>query len=92
MDGHPAMHGAVVGKACLWCHEPHESSFPALLKTTDASLCFECHERGSLSTRVDAHRAESGSCLDCHNGHGGDRPPFLRASVAASRPSAPEKR
>ena len=93
MDAYPSMHGAVVGKACLWCHEPHESAFPALLKTTDASICIQCHERPSLSTRVDAHRLDVGSCLDCHGGHGGDRPPFLHASSAASRPTtpAPEK-
>lgn len=87
MNEHPAMHGPIVGKACLWCHEPHDSSYPSLLKTTDASVCLQCHERATLSTRVEAHRATTGSCLDCHYGHGGDRPPFLRAS-ATSRPAA----
>jgi predicted CXXCH cytochrome family protein len=89
MAEHPAMHGPVVGKACLWCHEAHDSSFPSLLKATEASLCLQCHERATLSTKVEAHHATSGSCLDCHYGHGGDRPPFLRVG-ATSRPAAAE--
>ena len=87
---HPAMHGPVIGKACLWCHEPHDSPFASLLKTTDASLCIQCHERATLSTKVEAHPATTGSCLDCHYGHGGNHPPFLRAASATSRPAPAE--
>jgi predicted CXXCH cytochrome family protein len=89
LDAYPAMHGPVIGKACLWCHEPHESSSPSLLRTTAISLCIECHDRATLSTRVDAHKADAGSCLDCHSGHGGAKAPFLRA--AALMPNIPAK-
>jgi predicted CXXCH cytochrome family protein len=90
MTEYPAMHGPVIGKACLWCHEPHESTSPSLLKTTAATLCLQCHERELLTTRVDGHRLETASCLDCHKGHGGHAIPFLRAdalTLPATRPN-----
>jgi predicted CXXCH cytochrome family protein len=90
MTEYPAMHGPVIGKACLWCHEPHESTSVSLLKTTAASLCLQCHERELLTTRVEGHQQETGSCLDCHKGHGGHAIPFLRAdalALPATRPN-----
>ncbi len=85
-QGHTAMHGPVIGKACLWCHEPHESASKSLLKTTAPSLCLQCHERELLSTKEPAHTSPTTSCLDCHNGHGGEKIPFLRASYTTTRP------
>jgi predicted CXXCH cytochrome family protein len=77
---YPAMHGPVVGRACLWCHEAHESQYPSLLRTTAATLCFQCHERELLS-KTEGHTANA-ICVDCHGGHGGARPPFMRAETA----------
>jgi predicted CXXCH cytochrome family protein len=81
LDAYPVMHGPVIGRACLWCHEPHESTSRSLLKTMAPSLCTQCHERESLTQRIDGHRLETVSCLDCHTGHGGHALPFLRADA-----------
>jgi predicted CXXCH cytochrome family protein len=88
LDAYPSMHGAVVGRACLFCHEPHDSSYASLLKTNAPDLCVQCHERVALTPRVDAHALEGISCLDCHTGHGGDKPPFLRATPLRTAPPA----
>jgi len=79
---HTVMHGAVVGKACLWCHEPHESLNPSLIKTTAQSMCIQCHDRELLSQRIIAHQLTVGNCLDCHFGHGGEKAPFLKPAAA----------
>jgi predicted CXXCH cytochrome family protein len=86
MDAYPVMHGPVIGRACLWCHEPHESTSRSLLKTVAPSLCTQCHERESLTQRTDGHRLETASCLDCHTGHGGHALPFLRADATTTQP------
>jgi predicted CXXCH cytochrome family protein len=88
MDAYAVMHGPVIGKACLWCHEPHESTSPWLLKTQAATLCTQCHERETLTQRTAGHRPDAAGCLDCHTGHGGHALPFLRAD-ATTRPAKP---
>lgn len=86
---HRFEHGPVAAAACLWCHTPHESAFPHLLREADRALCTRCHSPSLLSTeRVPAHADASRACLDCHTGHGGDVRFMLRDDWPAE-PGAP---
>jgi predicted CXXCH cytochrome family protein len=79
---HREMHGPVAAVACLWCHEPHESAHPALLKAEPNQVCGQCHLARMLDTRrVPEHADGARSCLECHSGHGGERRFFLRAGA-----------
>lgn len=80
---HERMHGPVVAQACLWCHNPHESAYAALLKNEPRQVCTQCHEPALLNVnRVPAHADARRSCLDCHTGHGGASKFFLREPAA----------
>jgi predicted CXXCH cytochrome family protein len=82
------MHGPVAAAACLWCHSPHESAQPHLLRSADPKVCLQCHAPAMLeSTRVAAHADESRACLDCHSGHGSDRAYILKPGVLDAPPS-----
>jgi predicted CXXCH cytochrome family protein len=76
------MHGPVAANACLFCHSPHDSVYPALLRRAPQQLCRQCHDQFLLDTgRVAAHADDARNCLDCHNGHGGSNAYFLHDSV-----------
>jgi predicted CXXCH cytochrome family protein len=73
------MHAPVAIGQCLWCHEPHESDSPKLLKTTAPQLCLQCHDPNLLPSDIKPHQlAEEANCLNCHVGHGGAKPSLLR--------------
>ncbi len=80
---YPVMHGPVVAVECLWCHTPHESSVPHLLKESSPGVCRQCHERDMMSPRPPDHLTDR-NCLDCHSGHGGSQRFMLFASVPAA--------
>ena len=97
---HERMHGPVTVGACIWCHTPHESRYPHLLRDSDRKVCSQCHSANILdTTKVAAHADESRGCLECHMGHGGGTGRFmLREAAAAGEtpgsappPAAPEK-
>ena len=74
---YPRMHGPVAAATvagpvptCKWCHTPHESPEPALLKDTAAKVCTQCHEAQLLGPNPQQHR-DGTSCIQCHFGHGG---------------------
>ena len=70
------MHGAVLGEACLMCHNPHFSPLSNLLRDDGPGMCNQCHETkddGLNPSHLDLER----NCIDCHSGHGGDTPFFL---------------
>lgn len=78
-DQYRVMHGPVAVGACLWCHVPHESAFPHLLKETDQKVCAQCHGPQMLDTeRVPEHADETRGCLECHVGHGSEARHMLR--------------
>ena len=77
-EQYPFMHGAVIGNACLWCHDPHISTIASLLREPSPALCTQCHEQGKLSAPVTEHANADTNCLSCHFGHGGDDAWFLR--------------
>jgi predicted CXXCH cytochrome family protein len=78
---YPVMHGPVVNNECLWCHEPHESTVPHLLKDRAPALCLQCHSRKDLPIRPVEHQDPKLDCLICHVGHGGVRHGLLRAGA-----------
>lgn len=77
-DQHVRMHGPVVGRACLWCHHPHESPHAYLLRESPVDTCRQCHETGLEENAPEWHRPANRNCLDCHYGHGGGDDYFLR--------------
>jgi predicted CXXCH cytochrome family protein len=82
MPGKPQFaHAPVLHSACLWCHLPHESAYPALLRGPPAEVCFRCHWEAELSTGAHHPRplaASERSCIDCHTAHGGEQRFFLK--------------
>jgi predicted CXXCH cytochrome family protein len=79
VNQYAVMHGPVAVGQCLWCHEPHESDSPRLLKTTAPDLCLQCHDQNLLPASIPAHLSDAANCLDCHVGHGGTKPSLLLA-------------
>ncbi|MGA2501705.1 MAG: cytochrome c3 family protein [Tepidisphaeraceae bacterium] len=84
---YPVMHGPVVSGACLWCHTPHESAMPLLLRAESAQLCTQCHDRRVLSPETADHQAEKKGCLECHTGHGGTDRRMLKAPGTSPGPA-----
>lgn len=93
IDQYPVMHGAVAGKACLWCHNPHQSALEVLLRELPPALCMQCHgseiqrtgPNGALA--VAGHADLDRNCLDCHWGHGGTEPGLLRVRREPTDPA-----
>lgn len=97
---HARTHGPVAAVACLWCHHPHDSTKPYLMRDDARKVCVQCHEAGGLDgTREPAHADESRSCLECHSGHGGPKPYLLlrddpnykpeKAAPVSKQPASP---
>jgi predicted CXXCH cytochrome family protein len=63
------VHGPVSIGDCLFCHSPHESSYPHLLKKPVPELCFQCHEIKVIQSIKDHAKKSHFRCLNCHNGH-----------------------
>ncbi len=84
IKSYPQMHGAVVGMACLWCHNPHMSPFANLLREQAPALCTQCHDWNEPGTPIPAeHEDMERNCLECHSGHGGNDPAFLLENMLA---------
>jgi predicted CXXCH cytochrome family protein len=85
---HVLMHGPVARAACSWCHAPHESAEPALLKNTPIQVCTQCHDQELLGANPPEHVDGTTSCLQCHFGHGGDARYFLKPRTPPASPPA----
>jgi len=72
------MHGPVANAACRWCHAPHESTEPALLKDPPIKVCTQCHDQQLLGNNPPEHTDGKTSCISCHGGHGGPERYFLK--------------
>lgn len=82
VDQYEMMHGPVVGVGCLFCHSPHKSPFPSLLREPTPQLCVQCHTQEMMRKPLpQEHMDPNRNCLDCHYGHGGDIDYFLRPSA-----------
>lgn len=92
---HERMHGPVAAVACLWCHNPHESLHPNLLRDDPRKVCMQCHSQSTLEqTSQAAHADKTRQCLECHDGHGGPKPYMLIKDAlpgAVTPKAAPEK-
>jgi len=79
---HTLMHGPVARAQCKWCHAPHQSTEPHLLKDTPINVCTQCHDKQLLSAFPPEHTDGQTSCLQCHFGHGGTARYFLKSAAA----------
>jgi predicted CXXCH cytochrome family protein len=92
---HKIIHGPVAAQECFYCHSPHHSIQPHLLKTAQPKLCTQCHAVATLSVTPPEHLDAKVDCISCHSGHGGADRRFLRiaqatpASVATQPSRAP---
>ncbi len=74
------VHGPVVKGECLFCHEPHRTQTPHLLRQPPPTLCFQCHDADAVR-QVKYHQLPSyKNCLACHVGHVSHSRYLLRAS------------
>ena len=78
---HVRMHGPVAREDCKWCHTPHESAEPALLKADPVKVCTQCHDKQLLGNKPVEHLDGMTSCLNCHSGHGGTARYFLKPTT-----------
>lgn len=84
---HVRMHGPVAAGGCLWCHDPHQSTHPAILRQSAPELCQRCHSGRLLEPAHGGAPLERFSaCLDCHYGHGGDAAFFLKNAAGVMPP------
>lgn len=77
--------GGEVGDGCVSCHDPHASSYEAMLSDRTQKFCLDCHDPGGSSSFESGRYATHGddlSCSTCHAPHGGDRPLLLVAEPA----------
>ena len=73
------VHAAAASGACLFCHLPHDSSLPFLLKAKKAELCTSCHKEQRVSSQLHQKVAAlSVACSDCHNPHAGNARYFFK--------------
>lgn len=83
-NNHTLMHGPVARAACRFCHSPHESTQPHLLKDTSIKVCTQCHDSQLLGNKPIQHIDGKTSCLQCHTGHGGEVRFFLVSKTNAT--------
>ncbi len=61
------LHAPVTKGNCIFCHLPHQSRYPALLRDKTDNLCILCHSEGLIKL-TKSHR-ELKDCLLCHTPH-----------------------
>lgn len=86
------MHGPVADGACIFCHNPHSTRTPNLLKASPtAKLCQRCHKPGLMHLGEAPKPAEGQDCTACHSGHMGNTRFLLKppAEQKTSRPGSP---
>jgi len=86
--GQALMHGPVAIGQCKWCHAPHQSTEPALLRDTPIKVCTQCHDDQLLGNTPPEHQDGKTSCLQCHFGHGGAARNFLKPKPAPGAAAA----
>ena len=78
LKGH-FQHGPAATGDCLFCHDPHSSVNPSLLKLPLAEVCDKCHREKRQSTSMhDTFRSRGIVCVNCHNPHSENARYFLR--------------
>ena len=74
------VHGPVAVGQCLFCHDPHASEHPHLLKHNPPELCALCHTQADLASVADHQKPAYINCLDCHNSHASNERFLLKQS------------
>ena len=73
-------HAAIDGD-CTFCHSPHASARPKLVRGKDGEACGACHSEQVAGAGEVAHGViASLGCEACHEPHGGANGKLLRAS------------
>lgn len=69
---------------CSWCHQPHNSTLPNLLRPLGEKICYRCHDSQALRTsgHITVTRAD---CSICHAGHTSSRPHLLKTGIPTTR-------
>lgn len=80
-DEYRLMHGPVAAAECSFCHSPHESSIPNLLKARAPAVCAQCHSAETMTADRPEHQDLKADCLTCHIGHGSHSRGLLRVNV-----------
>lgn len=76
---HRVVHGPLAVGDCTFCHDPHRSPHPHLLKQADpGQLCVSCHDQETAEKRCSDPEAATRPCLDCHDPHAAQRRGLLR--------------
>lgn len=73
---------------CTACHSAHSSKYSRLLAPDPVSICETCHaDQAEMHKKSPALHAAAfrDGCFTCHDGHGGDRPKLLRASMDGNK-------
>jgi predicted CXXCH cytochrome family protein len=63
-------------KACVACHNPHDSNYKKLLVNRLPNLCWKCHTdtvRLYKDSKSKHQPNESGECMACHSPHSSDQ-------------------
>jgi predicted CXXCH cytochrome family protein len=63
------IHGPVAVEDCLFCHDPHKSSYSYLLNKPIPLLCYQCHDRKNIRGITDHSKKSYEQCNRCHEGH-----------------------
>lgn len=61
------LHAPVTKGNCIFCHFPHQSRYPSLLKDKTENLCLMCHSVGLI--KLTQKHKELKDCLKCHTPH-----------------------
>lgn len=73
------VHGPLAVGDCVFCHDPHRSPHPHLLKRADSSeLCVMCHDQETAERRCSHAEAAVRPCIECHEPHAANRRALLR--------------
>ncbi len=73
------VHGPVAPGRCSFCHYPHRSENPYLLKYVNEKLCYQCHDPEDIK-KIKGHENRA-DCLKCHDPHTQDNKYFLKPEV-----------
>ena len=62
-------HGPAAQGECGYCHEPHKSEHPGVLKTPQPDLCFDCHDSSDIDANSAHANLQDQRCSACHDPH-----------------------
>ncbi|HBL18622.1 MAG: hypothetical protein A2X36_08300 [Elusimicrobia bacterium GWA2_69_24] len=74
-------HPPAAGGQCVFCHDPHRSANPKLLKDRMPDQCFRCHSPKPFFDKAMHSPVASGLCASCHDPHASKNKKLLTAEV-----------